>query len=389
MKKILLLNTLHVILDGLFDSIPLLLSFMTIAFAAGEKEAGVIIALASLVSTLAGLLTNFFSDHFGLVHSLSLIILIFGISFVSNTFSQNIYYAGFFFIIGNFGLMIFHNLSFSYLTANNDRRTLGKIMGDFTATGDIGRISLASLAGFIAALNPGGFPGWRIVCLTYGLGATLFAGYLWLTTANEAKEAEPDKSPDIKQKLLPSFSLLKNHQYTLPLSASVLDAIGSDQIFVFLPFLLFAKGIDPKIIGAFALAFTIGCFAGKTGLGRMADRFGSRKVFIISEIILAILLVVLILSRQLPIIIGASLLLGIVTKGTVPAVQTIITEPVRQKHEYNDIFSINSFNRGVAHVLSPLLFGFIASVADIHWSFAVMSLAAAGAAIPVLLMADN
>ena len=38
-----LLQIFHVIVDGLYDSVPILLSFMIVAFGAQEKDAGVIL----------------------------------------------------------------------------------------------------------------------------------------------------------------------------------------------------------------------------------------------------------------------------------------------------------------------------------------------------------
>lgn len=109
-------------------------------------------------STFWGLFTIFFSHFFSLLRTVSLIILLYGIGFFTNAFTENIYLAGY---------CIFHKVAFTYLTSNSDKRSLGKAMGNFTAIGDIGRIPFTSLAGFIAAISTFGFSGWRIVCLTY------------------------------------------------------------------------------------------------------------------------------------------------------------------------------------------------------------------------------
>lgn len=382
-----LLNTSHIIIDGLFESIPILLSFMVIAFGASEKETGIIISLAIMGNTLLGLFTIFFSRYLGLLRTVSLIILLYGIGFSINAFSKNVYLAGFCFIIAIAGHSVFHNLAFAYLTSNSDRRSLGKTMGNFTAIGDIGRVPFASLAAFIAAIPMFGFSGWRIICLTYGLGAIGLAGYLFFssfyTTEKDNQEALSIAEP---KRPFPSFSLLRNRQCVLPITANILDAFGSDQIFTFLPYLLFTKGIDPKIIGTFALAFTFGCFLGKVVCGRMVDLFGTRKVFVISEVIMVILLVILVLGHQVFIIVGTSFLLGIVTKGTIPVIQTIITEPIREQHNYDDIFAISTFSRGTINMLTPLLFGFIASLLGINWIYCIMAIAAVCAVIPVLKM---
>jgi MFS family permease len=386
-KKHFLLNTLHIIIDGLFDSVPILLSFMIISFGAGAKEAGVIISAANMLNTIAGLSTIYFSRCFGLFRTLSLAIFLYGIGFFTNAFSQDIFLAGLCFIIGNSGFVVFHNVAFTYLSSNSEKRLLGKTLGDFGAIGDIGRIPLASLAAFMAAFTIFGFPGWRAVCLAYGLAALLFAGYVFLSSAHEKNYRNTDVDREaVPEKFFPSFSILRSRGYVFSMSASVLDALGSNQVFTFLPFLLFSKGIDPKIMGAFAFAFTLGSFIGKTVLGRMVVAFGNRRVFITSELAMAALLLVLIIGEHLYTVIGSSLLLGVVTKGTVPVVQTIITEPAAGAHEYDNIFSINNFLRGIASIIAPLIFGFVASTAGISWSFSIMAVVIICAVIPVLMM---
>ena len=46
-----LLQIFHVIVDGLYDSVPILLSFMIVAYGAQEKDAGVILSVAALLGT--------------------------------------------------------------------------------------------------------------------------------------------------------------------------------------------------------------------------------------------------------------------------------------------------------------------------------------------------
>ena len=288
------------------------------------------------------------------------------------------------------GSSVFHNLAFTYLTTTSNRLALGKVMGTFTAIGDIGRIPFASLAAFIAATSAFGFLGWQIVCFTYGVGALVLAGALFLYSLHTKEYTTHETVPALAhKKLLPSFSLLRNRQYTLALSASILDAIGSDQIFTFLPYLLLAKGLDPKVIASFALAFTLGCFLGKIVCGRLVDRFGSKKVFVIAEMMMVLLLITLILQDQLLIIIAASLLLGIVTKGTIPVIQTILTEPIHQKEQYDDVFAISTFARGTTNILTPLLFGLIAAIWGINFIYGIMTIGALCAIIPVCIMINN
>ena len=91
-----LLQIFHVIVDGLYDSVPILLSFMIVAFGAQEKDAGVILSVAALLGTLAGLGTKGCSQRFGFLRTLCLITGAYGVGYAANTFSQHILVLGLF-----------------------------------------------------------------------------------------------------------------------------------------------------------------------------------------------------------------------------------------------------------------------------------------------------
>ena len=76
--------------------------------------------------------------------------------------------------------------------------------------------------------------------------------------------------------------------------------------------------------------------------------------------------------------------IGLLTKGTVPVIQAIITVPFQSIGEYDKIFSINSFVRGVINIFTPLLFGFIASIWDINVVYIIMAAVSFLAVVPML-----
>ena len=386
-KPTFLLNIFHVLIDGLFESVPLLLSFMAIAWGSGEKEVGLIISLAVMASTLTGLATKPLSRRFGRLTALIWITALYGAGFFMNAFSANLYFAGGCFILATAGHTVFHSISFSYLSAATDRTELGTALGNFTALGDIGRVPFTALTGFMAASSLAGLPGWRIVSFVYGLGALLFSywagSFLYSKNARTPVEDSVAANPT---KNLPDFSLLRNSRYALPILANSFDAFGSDRIFTFLPFLLLAKNIEPQKIGLFALLFTLSGFGGKMVCGRLVDRFGARPVFIAAESSMALLLGILVVATQPSLLMGIAFLLGIVTKGTVPAVQTIVANTVEDPTEYDDIFTLNNLARGVTNVLAPLVFGFIAAAYGVVWAYGVMGVAVCCAVLPIAMM---
>lgn len=379
-----LLQFFHVLVDGLYDSVPILLSFMILAFGAQEKDAGVILSVAALLGTLAGLGTKGCSRRFGSLRTLGLIFGAYGLGYMANAFSRNIWFSGFFFVIAMMGYGVFHNVAFSYLTARTERRLLGKVLGDFTAIGDIGRIPITAFAGFAAAWSFAGIPGWRLVCVVFGTVACCIMGCLlwaWLRSGESARTSRTACRPS--QSLLPPLALLRDRHTASTVAANILDSFSSDQIFAFLPFLLFAKGMNPQIVGSFALAFTVGCFVGKTACGRLVGIFGPRKVFVVSKLLMAGLLAVLVTAQWLPVIIGTSILLGVVTKGTVPVLQTLLVEPVTDPQVYDDLFAVSTFARGSTTIVTPLLFGFIASAFSAEYIYALMAVVAVIAVLPI------
>lgn len=367
-KNKIVLNFYHVINDGLFDSIPVLLTFIILSLSGGEKEIGTIISLCTAFSTIAGLCTISISRRVGALPAIALTIGLAGVGFIATACMPNLALVGSCFTLSAAGYYIFHNISFGYITTHTDRSRLGKALSDFTAIGDIGRIPLVSLAGFLSAYSFAGLPGWRVVCLGYGGIALLAALWLFLTVRQE----HPLEVSSEKKCNLPSFDLLHRRDVALSLMASVLNAFSNEKFFAFLPLLLLAKGLDATMVGSFALGFTVGSFLGKMICGRLVDQYNPYIVFIFAEIALAIV----ILTTNVYCIIMLSLCAGILTKGTVPVIQSIITEPVCASEAYDDIFSMDSFFRGITNVVTPLLFGFIATAIGISSIYILMAVAA-------------
>ena len=410
--RFIMLNLYHILVDGLFDTVPVILSFMALACGSGETEVGLIVSLGTALSTAAGLGTSWFSRHLGFAGSVALISGMAGLGLIgaglvgANAAGSGIATgggmaaAGACMLLVMAGFAVFHNLSFSYITTNTDRSRLGRAMSDFTAIGDVGRIPLVSFAAFAAAYSVGSMPGWRAICLAYG--AVAICAGLWLyctrgsfaeanesgdaaTSATAATPAAPPAKP-ARRNPFAAFAILKNRAVLLAMLGSMLNAFSNDRIFTFLPLLLVAKGMDATTIGSFALGFTLGSFAGKMACGRLIDIFGTRKIFITAGLTLTLLLCALLSSSNLVLTLLLALTIGIVTKGTVPVIQTIITEPVQGAQNYEAIFTVNSFGRGITNILTPTLFGGLAALWSLDAVYLLMAAVAALSIVPVLLM---
>ena len=413
--RFIMLNLYHILVDGLFDTVPVILSFMALACGSGETEVGLIVSLGTALSTAAGLGTSWFSRHLGFAGSVALISGMAGLGLIgaglvgANAAGSGLSAgggmaaAGACMLLVMAGFAVFHNLSFSYITTNTDRSRLGRAMSDFTAIGDVGRIPLVSFAAFAAAYSVGSMPGWRAICLAYGAFAICAGLWLYCTRGSFAESGESADAATsatgatataaaatpvkpARRNPFAAFAILKNRAVLLAMLGSMLNAFSNDRIFTFLPLLLVAKGMDATTIGSFALGFTLGSFAGKMACGRLIDIFGTRKIFVTAGLTLTLLLCALLSSSNLVLTVLLALAIGIVTKGTVPVIQTIITEPLQGAQNYEAIFTVNSFGRGITNILTPTLFGGLAALWSLDAVYLLMAAVAALSIVPVLLM---
>ena len=163
------------------------------------------------------------------------------------------------------------------------------------------------------------------------------------------------------------------------------DLLASSALFIFLPFLLIKKGINPYILGAFTSAFFLGNLIGKMGLGRLTDKFKNTKVFITAELFMVVFILLLTYSNSVFLIIIFSIILGSLTMGTVPIRTTMITETNEHHGSYEKAFAIGSFVASISTALAPIILGYIADLYGIINSFNLSALFALLAIIPACL----
>lgn len=339
-----------------------------------------VVSLGTALGTVAGLATIFLSRYFSPLRTISLLIGLGGAGFVAAFFSSDFLFVGVSFTVVMFGYSLFHNICFSCLTVHTERKKLGRILSDFTAIGDIGRIPFIALAGYMSAFTFFNVSGWKLVSFLFGIIGIISAVFLFVYSKDDIVE---DRFVHAKSNI-PSLKILQDKSVILSMTASILNTFGNEKIFTFLPMLILFKGFSPEIVGTFAVGFTVGSFVGKMACGRLLDMYGPKNVFIVTESMVAILLFLIVYSTSLPVIMFFAFFIGLLTKGTVPVIQAIITVPFQDVGEYDKIFSMNSFVRGMINIFTPLLFGFIASIWNINIVYIIMAIVSFLAVIPML-----
>jgi predicted MFS family arabinose efflux permease len=278
-----------------------------------------------------------------------------------------------FFLVGvAYGM--FHPIGFSLVAKWVEAHTRGRQLGDFTA---IGRITLPAIITYLVVLM-----GWKSTSLAFGISAFVLFIVAFVIYHNHKKTQERTEE---KHEHISMLKLLMNRKYMLAVFASTLDSIASSSLFIFLPFLLLQKGIAPSILGSFAAAYFVGNFLGKSAIGRLVDKFGNALVFISAEILMAVFIVFLTFTNSPIFIVMFSVIVGALTKGTVPARTAMGIEALKGHKRFEKAISLSAFFITTGGSIAPLLYGRIADVWGINMTFYVSASIALLAIIPAMI----
>ena len=366
-----LLPILHLFNDGYLAAMPLVLPFAAEEFSIPLSIVGLLGSLLSFSGIILALPAGAAAARFGAVRLLSFAVLCYSIGFLLLGTAGGIaaIFAAF--------ILVFHPIAFSAVAKESSSSQLGRNMGIFAATGDIGRIAFAAAVTFIIGLTS-----WRFTSFLYGIAALflfLFC-FIYALRRNDGNKETASKS---KKKL--DYSILKKKAFGLSNAASFLDSFANASLFIFIPFLLTFRGIDAAFIGVFTSVFFVGNLLGKVIMGRLTDRVKEEYLFIGCECCIFIALIILALSPSAVIISLLALILGFFTKGTVPIVSTMIAQSVGET-EYEAAYSVNSLSTSIANTLAPLFFGLLADILGVQAIFFACGIAALLAAIPAIVL---
>lgn len=371
-----LLPVLHLFNDGYLAAMPLLLPFMTADLGISLSVVGFLGSLLNFSGIILALPAGMLAARFGAGRVLSYAVLLYGLGFFVLGVSPGLPVVVLGFLLGSFAFGIFHPVAFSAVARQAEPGGLGKQMGTFAATGDIGRIGFAATITVLVAWSS-----WRTTALLYAAIAAVVFVFCVFSSRHDRGEAdsrEPRKALD--------FSLFKNNRFLMANFASVLDSFANSSLFIFLPFLLTFRGIDAALMGSFTGVFFVGNLLGKVVIGRLVDTVGQNRLFIISELCVAVFFILLSQVQNLFLIMGIAFLLGFLTKGAVPITNTMIAEAVAGTESFEGAYSVNSFTMSIANTVAPLVFGVLANSLGIQMVFQVCAVVAASATIPACIL---
>lgn len=377
MRKLLGLNILHILNDGFKASLLLFLPFIAIEFGISLTEVGLLGTTMNIFEVLFAIPAGMIAARIGGYKALALALFFYTIGYFLNSIAPHFFFFILAFVLAGIGFALFHPISFSIIAHNSEKSVRGRVLGDFTAIGDVGRVLISSIITFIIA-----YIGWRYT--SFG-SFILLACILYIVLIVKRNNNEKAYSQESLSNRIRYRDILKHKKFVLASVTYLIDCFASQSLFIFIPFMLLARGAKPEFLGILTSAFFVGNMFGKIALGRLVDKLGSGRTFIVSEIMMAIFLVILAQTNMMVITILTSVILGIFTKGTMPILTSMVAESAEHHEGYEKTFSLNAVFAGLGTGLSPLALGYVADHLGITSVFLVSAIFAVCATIPAYM----
>lgn len=370
-KKLLYILTFF--LKGWEVSLLLLLPFIQRYYDINLFQIGALGMVMSVCQITAALFAGHLSEKFGRKQVMTTSLLIYTICWIC-ILSKIFVLLILAFCLGGLGLGLFIPMANSMVAHMASKQTRAKEMGDFSAMTDLGRVAFSGITTYLAAII-----GFYILAINYAVLA--FVAFIVVSSFHRLPGVVNDGSETINKAKI--IEILKNKKFRLTVLSGMFDAFASSSLYIFIPFLLLPKGIDVSSIGLLTAVFFLGYFAGRLALGRLAGKYGSEKVLIIAEIIMAGLIIALILSNSLVLSSVVLFFLGVVTRGTSPILRAMVADSLNDKEEFDKGYSFYSFSMNLSSVVSRPTFGFFANSFGINSSFFLAAIVAVLTIIPV------
>ncbi len=318
------------------------------------------VGILSTVFIVSQITVSFFAGKIAhAVHSRHVIFLSIGASAVSWLvlfFSGNVAVLFLAFAFGGLSSGLFEPIGNSLVAKLTPSANRGTAIGNFAAYGDMGRIAVmaaaTALAGFLGVNAASG-----VLCVS-ALGALLLAG-IYIPKSDGADDPEAREVP------VRLRDLIKNRKFCLATAAGVADSFSSASLYIWIPFLLTAKGIALANTLYFNVIFFTGYMSGRLLLGRLADRLGAPQILMASKLAMSALIVLLlVLNRRMEIVV-LLYLLGVFTRGSSPIIRAMVADSIDDRVSFHNAFSAYSFaSRGSTALCRPVA-GFLASLAGV------------------------
>jgi FSR family fosmidomycin resistance protein-like MFS transporter len=351
---------LHFLNDGLQGALLVVLPFLAEEMGLTETQIGWVVFACFLLGALFAAPASIAARALGGRWLLLAVVPFSGLCFIAASLTTSFCSVLIVYLIAGIGFGVFHPMAFALLARDSGRHSTSRVMGLFTAAGDVGRILVVAMVVGLLSFLP-----WRPLFVAMGapvvIGGLVFALLAW-PKARAEQQTRTARQP-VRRLSFPADS-----GFWFLCAIGFCDGLANSSLYVFLPFLLLAKGCEPAQLTVLMPLFFVACLSGRMVMAWLGDRCGRVGGLLACQAAIAGAIAGLCLSRQIVWVGICVSLLGIVTRGSLPLIQALTADRLpREKVESG--FAVNQMVLGVAATLSPLFLGHVSRIAGMTTAF--------------------
>ncbi len=267
-----------------------------------------------------------------------------------------------------------HPVASSYISREYEGRQRGSALGVLNFAGDLGKLIVPAVFAFSLT-----WYGWRHSLFALGAVSLLFSLGFWYTLRPRERRSQAARQATALN-TTKGWGILHPATFSCLLGIGVLDASVRNALLTFIPFLLMEKGITEASASLLLTVIFAGGAAGKLGCGLLADRLGTTRMIVMTEVLTGLCVLLLLPTNRL-LLLPLLFFLGFFLNGT----SSVLLDGVA------DLFESTKRSRGYglyftiylgSGALGPIVYGLLGDSYGLHSVFITMAVAAF-AVVPV------
>ena len=367
-------STAHAAHDGLSDSLLVLLPLWVQGFGLSLTQSGALKSLFYAAMTVGQIPSGLISERFGERRLLALGTLGTAVGWLLLAEADGFRALTIAVLVAGIGSSVQHPLASSLVSGAYRGERARAALGIYNFAGDAGKAIVPAL------LATGiGLVGWRMSSTSCGIAMAVVAMGVHLTLQRFLSEVRPPASTTA---VPAGWGIVNRRDFTLLSAISVIDSSSRSGFLLLAPFLMIEKGLPVEHVGYGIMLIFAGGAAGKFACGFLAERLGTIRTIVITEIATAVAIAAAI-AAPMGVLWVLLAPIGLALNGTSSALYAAAGELAHEERRART-FALFYTVTTAASAVAPVAVGMLGDAVNVTVSAVIVAVWVAGA-VPVAL----
>lgn len=347
-------SLLHVLNDGYKVAIVTLIPLVATAQDLSYTQAGFLGTVLTAMGTVMALPASVAAARLGDLRVLQIGVLLYALPLLLIGWTTKYLPLILLFGAAGIGFGLFHPVGSAWVAKVSSQQRMGRSLGLFIASGDIGKVVLPILMTLLLSRT----------CLTLASSALGILCILTITGSSlihtHGQKCSTLPGVERSDSRVSVSTRPTRARLVLAITLGSLDSFVQEPMTLFIPFLILARGVSVGSVGLAVAIYSAGSFVGKSLLGHIADRKGDAVTLVVAKVGMAVLLVFLAwCDMPSAVLLVVLFLIGSLSEGTAPVINSMVGGSV-PAGSYNLVFGTSGTFNALLGGLSSLFFGYVA-----------------------------